>query len=215
MAMALLALGGGSAQAAVIAGFTFGTPSTPTLNATSWDANLLQPPSIGLGSGAGASSYDTGTGNLQPSFKFAAGNVVQNASFITFTVIASSGYKLNLVNLTFDAATFDPIGHWAVSTSVLEYGNNIAVGTDGDNKFVEQSVDLSSSLYQNLDRITFHLYDWNTGSKSDWYDNIQLNGSVVPVPEPANVALGLFAAGAGVVSLGRRFRNRKSAAKAA
>jgi len=210
MVMASLAFVG-DAKAA-IARFTFGTTTTPTYSATSQDPNVQGTSVIdfsasGVPSGSG---YDISTGNFVPSFKFAAGNGSQNlADYISFTVVAASGYKLNLTTLTFDAGGQDSNGHWAVSSGVAGYGVNIGTGDAGDATFVPQSVDLSGAAYQNLTSITFHLYDWNTtGTQSDWYDNITLNGSLVAVPEPVNVALGVFGLCAVAIGAGRRVCRR-------
>ncbi|MCI0748068.1 MAG: hypothetical protein L0Y58_21895 [Verrucomicrobia subdivision 3 bacterium] len=194
-----------TSHAAIIASYPFDSSS---LASTDGEGNSSAG-NITLGSGVGSSGVNAGVGNPAPSFGFNAGNIgtaQDSADYIEFIVTASPMFVLNLTSLTFDTQGLN--GSWAVSSSVAGHGSNIATDTIGAS-FAGDSIDLSGAGFQNLSSITFRLYAWNgAGDNVDvFFDNIILNGTVVP--EVGTVWAGLGVLGAAI--LGKRFLKKKRA----
>jgi hypothetical protein len=133
-------------------------------------------------------------------------NDVGAGDFYAFTVTASSGFFLNLNGGTFlikdrtdNAGTFS----YTVSSSVL--GQGVALGTYSlgtANTWTSETINLSGAGYNNLSSITFYINLNDNSSASSrhlYFDDILLNGSVTPVPEPTTWAAGLFG---GIFALG-------------
>jgi hypothetical protein len=124
---------------------------------------------------------------------------VANNTFFAFTVSANPGFVLNLNNLTFDAGRggeTTPRG-WVLRSSVDGFASDIdtqlvpTVRPD----FTAFTVNLSGAQFNDLSAVTFRLYDFVPGGgQSLEFDNVTLNGTPSPVPEPHS--LGLFGLGA-------------------
>jgi len=132
------------------------------------------------------------------------------ASYFSFTLTPNAGQSLDLTTLSFDAVAgtagpsdrafyvlSDKTGY---TTSALLLSGDTTTGsplipyntTTSDQLF---SVDLSgNSLFQNIsDSVTFRFYlRTPTSSQNLGFDNLTVNGSVIPAPEPSSIAfLGL------------------------
>lgn len=86
----------------------------------------------------------------------------------------------------------------AIATAEI---NSLPSGSPQTANYDFVSIDLTDARFQGLSSITFRIYasdDWTAGTV---YDDILVNGTVAPVPEPA--ALGLLGMGA-LALLGRR-----------
>lgn len=121
--------------------------------------------------------------------------------YIEFTITATAGSTLDLTTLTFDfARAIRGTNDFAVLTDVDTFASYVALEdqaagtgllTDAD---AAQSVDLSAAAYQGLSDITFRIVfddrQANSGGASaSIIDNIIVNGTVVPIPEPSSTAL--------------------------
>gem|GEM_PF-3086451 len=124
--------------------------------------------------------------------------------YIEFTVTATSGYVLNLDDLTFNTARGGSSGtrSWALRTSLTSgdfaTGTPTAIRTNGGTTMDNELVDLSAGTFQNITSVTFQLATISdaSGLAID-YDDIVLNGTVTAIPEPSSLglmglALGLF-----------------------
>lgn len=118
--------------------------------------------------------------------------------YVQFVLQPSSGYALNLTNITF--------GNTRGSSGPLNGEVQIFLGTGltikGSQTFTPDTVaatvnfDFTDFNTANNESVTIRFYGWgapNNGSSS-WlsFDNVEVFGNVNPVPEPVNVALGVF-----------------------
>ena len=125
-----------------------------------------------------------------PILRFEPGNnsitpveAVQKDKYFAFTVAAKAGFKMNLSNLTFDAArggNGTPRG-WVVLSSVDGFTNPIDsqdVPTVR-NQLTSFTVDLSDAKYQGLTTVTIRIYAYapDTGLSVE-FSNVTLNGTV-------------------------------------
>jgi len=140
-------------------------------------------------------------------------------AYFTFTITPTAGNQLMMSGnaaLTFEYARTDTGNfnqgkqfNWAVRSSVDSFGSDVATGaTAAGAIWYGASVDLPSAFDNQAAAVEFRFLVWDNGVNAPtdfgFLDNVVLNGSVTPVPEPVNVALGVFGlcvAGAGV---GRR-----------
>lgn len=76
-----------------------------------------------------------------------------------------------------------------------------ALSANDSTRHITWDFDLTS-----INGFTVRLYGWAAENASGALsvDNFALNGSIAPVPEPVNAALGWFAASGLVVTMGRR-----------
>lgn len=118
--------------------------------------------------------------------------------YVQFVLQPSSGYALNLTDITF--------GNTRGSSGPLNGEVRIFLGTGlaikGSQTFTPDTVaatvnfDFTDFNTANNESVTIRFYGWgapNNGSSS-WlsFDNVEVFGNVNPVPEPVNVALGVF-----------------------
>lgn len=118
--------------------------------------------------------------------------------YVQFVLQPSSGYALNLTDITF--------GNTRGSSGPLNGEVRIFLGTGlaikGSQTFTPDTVaatvnfDFIDFNTANNESVTIRFYGWgapNNGSSS-WlsFDNVEVFGNVNPVPEPVNVALGVF-----------------------
>lgn len=134
-------------------------------------------------------------------------SAVLNNQYFEFTVAADAGFEMDLTSLTFDAArggASTPRG-WVLRSSVDGYATDIAtevVATSLPN-LSSFNVDLLSASYQDLTAVTFRLYGYGPSTGiGQFFDNIVVNGSVQPIPEPTTLA----ALGVGALTLALRRR---------
>jgi hypothetical protein len=132
--------------------------------------------------------------------------------FTSFTLTPDPGFALNLLAFSFDESNLTnsgPVG-FDIYTSVDAFGSSILGGALSPNaaSFTSHSVALGSAPYLGLvSPVTIRISGFGgppVGSlQGAWLlDNITLTVDVVPVPEPATIAL----VGLGVVGLIRRRR---------
>ena len=129
--------------------------------------------------------------------------------------------------LTFDFARTDTGNfnqlrqfRWAVQSSVTgfdnAFANYLASGeTAAGATWYGASVNLPAAFDNQAVPVEFRFLVWDNGVNAPndfgFLDNVVLNGNVTPVPEPVNVALGLFGLCAAGVGVGRRFYLRAHA----
>lgn len=156
----------------------------------------------------GAGPWDNNAGNVQ--------SAIDDDNYVTFTLTPAAGFALNLSSVTFEGSTSwggSTPAFWgfAATSSVNGHstGNEVVIYAEPDgstgNAWVPINGDLSGAGYQNLaGPITFRIYAWDgagSSTSNTRLDNFVVNGTVVPVPEPASLALlGL----SGVMFLRRR-----------
>lgn len=204
----------GSTNAALIAQYNFGTGLTSSdteLNSTATGITLTL---------LNNSGRDSGVGNPAGSLQVHKNNMATAQDltrYIEFTITAANGYALNLNGnlLTFDSSRnggTPTAASWGVRSSVDGFAANLATGTSGTSGWTGGNVALTGNQFNGLTTITFRIYSWESGVNEHlFYDNINLNGSLTPVPEPANIALGIFGLGSLAAFLVRRFRKSQQA----
>lgn len=146
-----------------------------------------------------------------------AAAAIANGVYFSFSLQPDSGYWLNLTNLTFNAGrggASTPRG-WALRSSLDGFAATIAgadIPTQRPN-WTAYDVDLSAPIFQNVtDPITFRFYVYSTNDGATMeFDDLVLNGSIQPVPEPAAWAIFLSAFGASLLVQWRRKQHRKGA----
>lgn len=149
----------------------------------------------------------------------------QNPSFnFNFTITPTAGNRLMLggnAALTFEYARNAGWAganefHWAVRSSLDSFGSDVATGaTAGGATWNSASVTLPAAFDFQDAPVTFRFEVWddtqNVTTDFGYFDNVVLNGTVVPVPEPVNVALGVFGLCVAGVGVARRFYLRTHA----
>lgn len=144
-----------------------------------------------------------------------AATAVSNASFFQFSITPNSGYLMDLTELTVlgSSGTVSlPNNGYVVRSSVDGFSTDLASGAFQTSfpTYTTISVDLSGSEFQNLTaQTTFRIYTWRDAGTNPAaaYDNLVLNGSIVPIPEPGTMALGIAAVGMLIVTaISRRRR---------
>lgn len=140
-----------------------------------------------------------------------AADAVSNNQYFQFTVAANLGYALNLSDLTFDAAsggTSNPRG-WVLRSNIDGFGADIATAAIPTIQpaFTPFSIDLTGAAYQGLaSPVTFRIYGYAPSAPGVgiFYDNLTLNGEVVPLPSAILMLLGGLGA---LVPLAKRARH--------
>jgi hypothetical protein len=189
---------------AVLAAYTFGpdgsTPSvfTATTVAPSVTATAITAEAGAVLDGANPAVLPTSApylrvtsvvGNATP-----AAAVASNAAF-TFTVSGDGGATLNLTSLTLDTmrgGASTPRGY-DIRSSVDGYAVTLGSADIPTARptFTNVSIPLDGASFQNLSSITFKVFHYSpgTGSSVD-YDNVVVNGTVVPEPSVLACLLG-------------------------
>lgn len=135
---------------------------------------------------------------------------VANNSYFQFTVTPNAGQAMNLTSLTFNAVFGDlPPAGFVLRSSADGYATNIDSQLVTANDYQNPAFyteDLTAAAYQNLtDPISFRVYSF--GLRPDrtamFYDDLTLNGTFTPVPEPAT----LLAVAAVGLAVARRRRH--------
>ena len=141
---------------------------------------------------------------------------VSNPNYFSFTITPTASHRLMLSGtaaLTFSYGcqiTMSAGFNWAVRSSLDSFAADIGTGTTTTlDTFLPGSVSLSSAFDSQDAAVTFRIYVWDNGeqgnSKLGYFDNVVLNGTVVAVPEPVNVALAVFGLCLAGVGVGRRY----------
>ncbi|MCW5553472.1 MAG: hypothetical protein KIS67_15100 [Verrucomicrobiae bacterium] len=201
------------ARAAVLVqyDFTGNSDVASTVHANTTATDFFAGPGITVGFSA--------NGNPAPSRSVDAsttGATQDDNDGFGFTLTADSGFLLNLntFTLTFDALNVDSsvgnqTANWAVRTSVLGFAVNIGTGTFDENG-TAVSMTFTGAEYDGLTSIEVRLYMWDpNGSQEMLFDNVTLNGAVSVIPEPVNVALGVFGLCAVGFAVGRRYLRKR------
>jgi hypothetical protein len=205
------------AQAAVIANYTFGTASPGSLASSDGEpistaGNIVAGSSL---SGSGPANI----GNPAWAYTMVKGNLSTSQdlnAYLSFTITTIGGLNklmLNGATIVFEIASGQTgkTVNWGVRTSVSGFGNpNIAGGSTSSTTFSPiPTITLSGSGYDNLTSIEFRIYGWQNGSGNNVdisFDNIILNGTVVP--EPVSTAIAGFGILAALIQGARMTRRR-------
>jgi hypothetical protein len=190
-----------SLDAAVLVNYSFtagsAAPTTQDANVTATNATWT---------GLSGATFSPGTGGA-----YAPANAVPTSfstgAYLSFTITADPGFTLNLDNLVFDlGAGMNTSGTYTVNTNVRSNAEasdfttdltmtpgpvttaSVSNTTGSGTTWLTYTVDLSGTDFENLTSITFRFYPTDNQSGSNqWarYNNITLNGSVVPEPASA------------------------------
>ena len=152
-----------------------------------------------LSGGAITLGADNALGGSSSSFAFAGGTLNANdhsASIGALSLTANS--TLNLVaDATHATLTFTS-GSWSAGVLTINGWSGV-LGQAGTDDHIFISGTASAQLLADIDFTGYQAGAMQLG-----------NGEIVPVPEPINVALGVFGVVAGGVGLARRVRARRS-----
>jgi len=161
-----------------------------------WQNGSLTTQATGV-SGAATIPYFIVAENGQPS--------KMNGKSITVMLTAAPGYNVNGLTATFTISSL-------VNLTSITIGGQTFGSTGGT---LSSPISLGDVLAGNTASVTFTLSDavGSPGKHSLTFSDIQFNGTVTPVPEPVNVALGVFGICAVGVGVGRRVCHRKGARK--
>jgi hypothetical protein len=195
-----------SAQAALITGvygFASGDATVPS------QANMNYGAFSRVGVAAGTlSGWFASSG-------WAKAGVVNTAQYVQFVLTPSSGYSLGLQSMTFDdirnskGPANGEVQIFLGSGLTLMGTQTFTPGTSS----TSVSFDFADFSTANAQPVTIRFYGWNAfngGNDNDLsFDNVAFTGSVNPVPEPVNVALGIFAAVVIVANAARTERLRE------
>lgn len=220
-AAAFLCAGFQSANAAVLANYNFNS-SNGNSSDTDPDSTASAFTATGL-----TTSY------LDPNF--VAGDTIAvrattasmastiSTDYYSFTITPTAGNRLSLSGtaaLTFQYARNTGFGgaefSWAVRSSLDGFTANIATGaTTGSGTWFNASVNLGAGFdFEDGTAVTFRIYvadgTANSATAYGYLDNVVLNGTVSVIPEPVNVALGVFGLCAVGFAAGRRYLRKRA-----
>lgn len=206
MACALIA---GKAQAVVIAEYTFSSGKDGTGVSTDSHANSSAGSITDVGFGGGTkianNHYFLKGGGAD------LGTTGMNTSrYLSFT-ISSISPTVTLNSLTFNLnATSAGTINWAVRSSADSFAANVS---SGSMSAASPTLQTATFGLNSGSSIGFRLYYWNgvtSGGPDGIVDDITLNASVAPVPEPVNTALMIFCGTMGVVGCVRMYGKKKT-----
>lgn len=193
--------------ATTIASFDFSTTTSdstdtePNSVATPFSYIFETPGNTGRNTGGRAFIRARATGSI-------LGDALADGDYAQFTVIADSGFALDLETLSFDFGGFrtgDDSNNFTSNIVVMSSVDGFASSLFTDSHFVNtasgggtfktgNSIDLSGAAFQGLSSVTFRFafFDDFTSTEStasvNLFDNVTLNGSL-SVPEPSRFAL--------------------------
>lgn len=214
MAAALLCAGLQQANAAILANYTFNSR-----NGTSSDTDATSTAgtfsAVGITSSYNNPNFVTGDTIAIRAATSTMPTALNTADYYHFTIAPTTGNRLNLSGtsaLTIQYARSSATAwtfSWAVRSSLDNYGADIASGSvTTASSWQNASINLGPSFNNQSGTVEYRIYVWDGGQNNTlrygYLDNVVLNGSVTPVPEPINVALGVFGFCAVVVGVGRR-----------
>jgi len=156
------------------------------------------------------SSIDTTRGNGPASISVNSmqadnANAVTAGDYLSFTISPTSGFALDLTNLSFDFANYTnkkgskkfPVESFFVRSSLDNFGSNLATQVTATKqsagKFNTASITLGPAFNNATGSIEFRIYvqdNMNKANRGALLDNITLNGTTIAtspeqVPEPA------------------------------
>lgn len=218
---AFLCAGFQSANAAVLANYNFNSSNG---NSSDTDPNSVAGTFTGTGLTVSYNDPNWVTGDtvaIRADTSSMATSL--GTDYWSFTITPTAGNRLMLSGtaaLTFEYGRSSTITtwtySWAVRSSLDGYAANLASGsvTTPTQTWLPASVNLSSAFDFQDSAVTFRIYVWDGGDNSTfrygYIDNVVLNGTVVPVPEPVNVALGVFGLCAVGFAAGRRYLRKRA-----
>jgi hypothetical protein len=221
---AVCVMSSSSAKAAVVLGYNFqasnGNASTTVANTTPGTFS-----GTGLTVTYGTTPWTGGTIGIRANT--ASMPTAQNtANYFSFSITPNSGYVLNLGGtgaLTLDYGrnlwALGAVFNWSLYSSLDSYGSSITTGSASTQSALNSASVTLSSSFNNIGSsgVTFRLYVWDGNSVNNtttygYFDNVALNGTVAPVPEPINYALAVFGLVFAGGSAGRFYLGRRRSA---
>jgi len=226
VSLAALTLFAGNATAAVLGTYDFTGTGTTGDNSAPTAANV----SFGAFSRVGVNA--AGVDNQFGSSGWTVGGTPNVNEYVQFVVTPAAGFSLNVEQLSFQVQRLDSLGGLlgaAPTSGQVSIFKNSNLGTAVATQTFTPAGTLSSVAFDFADfnsgvgqGVTVRFYGWNAAAGIFGinlgqlnFDSVAFSATVVPVPEPVNVALGVFGAVIGFVSLGGWLRKRKAATKSA
>lgn len=198
-----------SSASAQLVTYTFGSTAAPVVTPNQVADHLSAGVFAGLDGSPG-----TGTGSPTSSGAYFAASgwddPAPGSNYFTFTLTPEEGYQFSTASLSFDyRATGTGPATLSVYSSADSYGSALAAFSTTHDSAWHSSGLLTVSLDNITATTSFRIYGSDASSALGTLrvDNVTLNGSVTPVPEPSTYSLfGGFAA-LGFVAF-RRLRSR-------
>ncbi len=130
---------------------------------------------------------------------FTTGGVLDPSDYYTFTVTPNPGYEMTLTGLELDERRSGTgIRNWLIRSSLDGFSLDLQVFSVPDDTAtrVNQGLVLGPSFAALAGPVEFRLYGFGAESLSGTWriDNLEVAGSITPVPEPGTCAL-MFGAG--------------------
>ena len=128
--------------------------------------------------------------------------------YYAFTLAPDDGYQMSLSGLELDERRSSTgIRQWSVRSSLDGFGADLGLFTVPDDTAtrVNQATSLGFAFQELASPVEFRIYGFGAeGASGTWrIDNLEMMGSVSPIPEPGTCAL-MFGFGLVVFAWGRR-----------
>jgi hypothetical protein len=213
-----------NARAAVLGTYDFAGTGTTGDNAAPTAANVTFGSFTRVGVNSASVSDQFGSSG------WTTGGTRNVNEYVQFVVTPGAGFSLNVEQLSFQVQGVDSLGGFlgaAPTSGQVSIFRNSNLGTAVETQTFTPSATLSSVTFNFTDfnsgvgdGVTVRFYGWNAQAGIFGLNLGQLNFdsvafSATVVPEPVNVALGVFGTIIGFASLGGWLRKRKAATKAA
>ena len=154
--------------------------------------------------------------NVFASTDWSQNTSIDTAQYVQFTLTPNTGFSLSLQSITFDnvkttgGPTSAQVQIFLGATLISKGSQAFTPGTTTANV----NFDFTDFVTANHEAVTVRFYAWNDSGNNNpslSFDNVVINGSVNPVPEPVNVALVVFGLCVAVGGVGRRVYLRAQA----
>jgi hypothetical protein len=182
-----------SAQAALMGTYDFNTETAvPTYSGATFGAFTRS-----------TVTADTSSGVFR-SLNWSTSSTIDVNRYVQFILSPTSGNTLTLNQIIFDVAISDPIGanHGPYKGEVAIFLGNNPANNATPNASQQWTLDNATPVTETFNfalsvaegqSVTVRFYGWNDkGANFLQFDNVNVFGAVTPVPEPVNVALGVF-----------------------
>lgn len=215
---------GTTANAQVLGSYTFGTTTTNQTTTASSVNSLTTFNNFSAGSGLNNIAFVAGSGTNNRAYTatgWTTNTSIDSNDYFQFALQATSGNRVTLSSVGFRALG-DTSGTTGPASLQLAYAlgatpstfTNVGSVQNTTGSWTNYSVSLSSvpTLTQATSLITFRLYGYSSGNNNGSLsvDDVTVNGTVEPVPEPTTILGGMAALGIGGAIQRKRQKARKT-----